>query len=339
MKSMRINWNRIVKEEIPRALEFFASQNVKPTLRTLFYRLVSLELIPNTRSSYKQLSRRLVKARKQGLFPWDFLEDKVRYTIDKYSALCKSEEDLRQCEEKCRERLETLDVARLIEGEFDWLSVSDWIGFWARQPVTVELWIEKDALAATFDSWLRDLEITIRVNRGYSSWTFIYENVQSLKDKLAVHDKIVVLYAGDLDPSGVDIERFLREALRFFEIGEEKVEFKRIAVTEHQVDIYGLPPKPEDVQTLQKLERDPRYKRYSKQYIVELDALVAISPEDFKRDLRSAVLQYHDADIYEKALREAKRISEESKKIVEEYKKRALQKMLEQAKQLLDRQQ
>ena len=289
----RTNWNQIVEEEIPKALEFFQSEGVKPTLRTLFYRLVSLGLIPNTRSAYKQLSRKLVQARKKGLFAWDFLEDKVRYTIDKYDATYRSEEDLTQCK-------------------------------------------EKDALAATFDSWLSDLEITIRVNRGYSSWTFIYENVQALKRKLEDHDKIVILYAGDLDPSGVDIERFLREALDYFGITQEQVIFKRVAITEDQVDKYNLPPRPEDIQTLQKLERDPRYKKYNKQYIVELDALVAIVPEEFREELRNTILQYHDEKIYEETREEAKRIREESKKIVEEYKKKALKKILEQAKELLE---
>ena len=332
----RTNWNQIVEEEIPKALEFFQSEGVKPTLRTLFYRLVSLGLIPNTRSAYKQLSRKLVQARKKGLFAWDFLEDKVRYTIDKYDATYRSEEDLTQCKERCEYRLENIDIKRLIENEFGWLTVSDWIGFWAKQPVTVELWIEKDALAATFDSWLSDLEITIRVNRGYSSWTFIYENVQALKRKLEDHDKIVILYAGDLDPSGVDIERFLREALDYFGITQEQVIFKRVAITEDQVDKYNLPPRPEDIQTLQKLERDPRYKKYNKQYIVELDALVAIVPEEFREELRSTILQYHDEKIYEETREEAKRIREESKKIVEEYKKKALKKILEQAKELLE---
>ncbi|MGC2682661.1 MAG: hypothetical protein WA323_12390 [Candidatus Nitrosopolaris sp.] len=41
---------------------------------------------------------------------------------------------------------------------------------WHKQPHYVEVWIEKQALADTFSSFLRGRDVRIVVNRGYSSW-------------------------------------------------------------------------------------------------------------------------------------------------------------------------
>ena len=57
------------------SLKWFEHQQIKPTLRTMFYRLVSLEIIPNTKQSYKSLSSATVKARKLGEIPWDCFSD------------------------------------------------------------------------------------------------------------------------------------------------------------------------------------------------------------------------------------------------------------------------
>jgi hypothetical protein len=77
---MRIQWKPVF-EAIRDALESFEQQEVKPTLRTLFYRLVSQQKLPNTAPYYRQLSSRLVRARKQGLFKWDCIVDNIRATI------------------------------------------------------------------------------------------------------------------------------------------------------------------------------------------------------------------------------------------------------------------
>jgi len=320
------NWKEIVTKHIPDALSFFQSQGVKPTLRTLFYRLVSMNLIPNTKSSYKYLSRVLVKARQRGLFSWDFLEDRVRYSMDYFDDDYPTENDLNITKDLCGRKLRELNLEKLINGLF-YVTFSKRVGFWARQPYIVEVWVEKDALAETLKNWLSDLAITIRVNRGYPSWTFIHDNVQSLRNKLEYHQKVVVLYCGDLDPSGKDIDRFIQEALDFFDMSGY-VEFIRAAVTPKQVERYNLPPKPEDAETLLKLKRDSRYRKYNYDYIVELDALVSYVPRQFRESLRSLVLKYHDERIHKHAKGEARELYKKGKEIVKEYKRKALEKLM-----------
>lgn len=328
-----VDWNKVVATIKDEILPQFESQGIKPTLRTLFYALFSKGLIPNTKSAYKRLSSKLVDARKNKIFSWDFLEDKVRYVVKRYTASYPTPDELDYCKLRCESKLDDISIQKMLEDWFDWISVPRHVGYWAKQPFTVEVWLEKDALAATIEAWTSN--VNIRVNRGYSSWTFIYNNVQYLRELLGRHEKVIILYLGDLDPSGVDIERFLREALEYFGLDNSKVELKRLAVTEEQVERYNLPPRPEDAETLAKLERDSRMAKYKGKYIVELDALVVYAPDEFRRLLRDAIESYHDKEIYRKTKEEANRIAEESEKIVEEYKKKALEKILEEAKSLM----
>ena len=323
-----VKWDKVLAE-VDEALEYFSSQGVKPTLRTLFYYLVSKNIIPNTRSSYKQLSRKLVNARKQGRYEWDFLEDKTRLVYGNIDDGRFRDDEVERFERTLQARLEELDIDKMLAETFDYLQPFITVGRWAEQPYAVEIWIEKEALSSTIQNWTEGLGVLIRVNRGYSSWTFIYNNVQALKYELEKHDKIIILYLGDLDPSGVDIERFLKEALDYFGLPEDKVQLIRLAVTPEQVRKYNLPPRPEDAETLAKLQRDPRYKNYEHEYIVELDSLVAYVPEEFRRILIEAIYSYWDREIYEKLRAKAEELRSQVKQLLEDYKAKAKQKILD----------
>lgn len=331
----RIDWKLVVKVVKEDVLPNFNRQGVKPTLRTIFYSLVSKNIIPNTKSSYKRLSNVLVQARKNGTFTWDFLEDRVRYALRNFSDGYVRDSEPERLEIFCRHRVREIDLSKMIDSELRYFIEGE-IGYWAKQPVVPEIWIEKDALATTVQNWVRDLSVNIRVNRGYSSWTFIYENVRELKEILREHDRIVILYCGDLDPSGMDIQRFLYDALSYFGM-VGKVDLIRLAVTPEQVEQYQLPPRPEDAETIAKLRRDPRSKSYKHDYVVELDALVAFVPSEFRRILREAINSYHDEKIYVQVQKETDEILKRCDETVEKYKKEAIRRIFLQAKEMLER--
>ncbi len=48
------------------------------TLRQLFYQLVSRHDVDNSRGAYQALGRALVDARREGLVPWEWIEDRTR---------------------------------------------------------------------------------------------------------------------------------------------------------------------------------------------------------------------------------------------------------------------
>jgi len=325
-----VNWKQVVEVIQNEILPYFNQEGVKPTLRTIFYALVSRNVIPNTRNAYNTLSSKLVAARKAGIFPWDFMVDKTRYILENLRDYYYTDEDLKTAEMLAESKLEEIDIERLLDEMFDYLTLSETTDYWAKQPIIPEIWIEKDALAETIDNWVSDLHINIRVCRGYSSWTFIYDNVQAIRELLRRHERVVVLYLGDLDPSGVDIQRFLTEAIEYFGLDANVLTIERLAVTEEQVRMYNLPPRPEDAATLEKLQRDPRTKRYNKPYIVELDALVAYVPDKFRELIRETIEKYHDKDVYNNVKKEQAEYAEKSRKIIEMYKEKAKEKIINQ---------
>ena len=175
---------------------------------------------------------------------------------------------------------------------------------WHKQPNYVEVWIEKQALADTFSSFLKGRDVRIVVNRGYSSWSFLYENCMRLLDIESSGKEIHLLYFGDFDPSGDDMEDHLDNGLLHFGLGE--IEFQRIAVTEEQIEEFNLPPMPKSKETIEKVNHDTRkdgfIKKYGKLYVVELDALLAIRPDEFKSIVQESVDQFFDEGIYQAVL-------------------------------------
>jgi len=128
--------------------------------------------------------------------------------------------------------------------------------------------------------------------------------------------RIHILYFGDFDPSGEDMDRHLVDALSyFFDLDRYLVDFERIA---DQIDEYDLPPIPEDSETLDKLDKDSRkggfIDKHGQLIAVELDALLAIVPDEFRQLVQESVDQYFAEAFYEK--QQAKHSPEEIKRLV-----------------------
>lgn len=327
----RIKWKEVV-EKVKEVLSQFQSEDVKPTLRAVYYRLVSINTIPNTVGSYQGLSRHLVKARKEGEIDFNAMEDRGRYSISNFGDGYLDETNLNDVGERCTVRLEDLDIDTVIDDYFNYdflnLQSSD-SGYWAQQPIIPEIWIEKDAIAPTIENWTSGLSTNIRVNRGYSGWSFLNTCIQQIRETLQRHDKAIILYIGDLDPSGTDMDRHLKEAVEFFGMSD-RIEFKRLALLPEQVEIYNLPPKPEDAETLAKVARDPRSRNYNLNYIVEVDAFLGLAPDAFKELIQEAILEYYDATIAAEVREEEIRITNEAENIVNAAKQMAKESLLSQ---------
>ncbi|MFY9872436.1 MAG: hypothetical protein WAK17_22220 [Candidatus Nitrosopolaris sp.] len=116
--------------------------------------------------------------------------------------------------------------------------------------------------------------------------------------------EIHILYFGDFDPSGDNMEDHLDNAFVYF--GLEDIDFERVAVTEEQIEEFNLPPVPNNKETIDKVNHDTRKKRfirkYGKLYVVELDALLAIVPDEFNSIVQGSVDQFFDTSIYQNIL-------------------------------------
>ena len=219
------------------------------TLRQIYYQLVSRGDIKNNRSQYNMLSKLVKWMRIDSMLPWRALEDRSRTVTSKRG--------YETVEDFIRSQMDGFlrgYTRCLIQG----------------QDKHIEVWTEKDALFRIFSEVVWPYCIRAVVCRGYSSVTFIADFFARAEKAMMRGQKPVVLYFGDLDPSGVQMLEATIETLEN-ELGLWGVEFKRIALNPEHIDAYKLPFDP----TAAKVT-DPRYKKYVKRYgtiAVELDAL------------------------------------------------------------------
>jgi len=132
----------------------------------------------------------------------------------------------------------------------------------------VELWTEKDALSLVFERVARPYCIRAVTCRGYQSVTFLDGFRRRAKAAMKQSQTPVILYFGDLDPSGVQMLEATKQTLED-EMGCCGVEYVRVALNPYQIS--NLPNDPTAVKT-----SDMRYKSYIERFgnvAVELDAL------------------------------------------------------------------
>lgn len=180
------------------------------TVRQVYYQLVSKQVIDNNRSQYQAVSNALVDARKEGVIPWTWIEDRLRRprAVNMWDDLS----DFAEMAVRAYRR----DV-------------------WAEQPGFVECWLEKDALSGLFESVLNPYGVTLNVGRGYDGW----DSIHNAADRYQDGEGVTVLYFGDFDPSGEDMVRSLADRLSFFDCHPEII---KCALTFEDIKRYNLPP-------------------------------------------------------------------------------------------------
>lgn len=163
-------------------------------------------------------------------------------------------------------------------------------------------------------------DVRIASMKGYSGWSFLYENCQRLKREVMSGKEIHILYFGDFDPSGDDMDNRINNAFQEFSL-TEYVDFQRIAVLKEHIEEFNLPGKPEDKETNDKLKRDKRtegfIEKYGELYAVELDALAAIEPDRFRSMIQESVDQFFDEEIREAVLADVENQSATISRLVE----------------------
>jgi hypothetical protein len=242
--------------------------DVALTLRQLFYQLVSRHVFANTESNYKRLSRVLVKAREREDVDASRIEDRSRQVIGQGDWGYESPESfLSKVERGLREA---------------WKRFS--LPLWEDQPYQVLVALEKDALSRLVSAVAGNFRVKTFPTRGYGSYTYVSEIAQECDG----NKHTILLYLGDYDPSGLDIQRDLGSRLERY--GAEDFEIERVALTLEQIQRYQLPPIPAKTS-------DPRLARFMADTggsdVVELDAL----PPNILQDVvRNAIQHYIDME-------------------------------------------
>jgi len=314
MGKNNFNW----KDAIPHFIE--VAQNLRdrigtaPTLRGLYYALVSDETIPNTKNAYKGLSRVLTKARKDGVFPWYLIKDETRNMEDSgecsfygIPALEKKAENIAE------EYIKTVknSIRRITDAD-----VSLKVNKWENQPERVIIMVEKNAIMDAVKNFTRGLNVDILEMRGYASATSMKDLAERIHEEYTGYD-VTVLLLTDFDPSGEDIARYAEECLTY-DFGVNAT-FQKIGVNYEHVDQYNLPSAPASAAERAKMQRDPRFQNWGYGFFrVEVDALLAIVPEEFKRIIRDAVLSHYDKEIETEVKERVQELESEANERLEE---------------------
>ena len=301
-------------EQANAIVEEYAAQGFDLTLRQLYYQFVSRDLIANKQSEYKRLGSIVNDARLAGLMDWDRIVDRTR------SIRALSHWD---------------DPAAIMDAAAS--SYREEV--WARQPLRVEVWIEKDALVGVFEPICEELDVPVFSCRGYTSQSEAWAAGQRLGRYIGAGQRVLILHFGDHDPSGLDMTRDIRERLELFlrhdwvralfkrhpelydvpadgatrmewiganakngvrEPWDGRLEVRRMALTWDQIRQYGPPPNPAK-------DTDARFAKYAEEHGDESWELDALEPTVLAELVRAEVEAERDADVWDAAVEEQER--------------------------------
>lgn len=270
------------------AIDVIKQYDIRLTVRQIYYRLVSASVIKNSRSAYNSLDKILVNARLAGTISFDAIEDRSR------EFLAGDIEDYETPERFVEWRLEALKDS----------DVAYEMPYWLNQPQYVEVWVEKDALASLISQACNRYHVRLAPCKGYPSVSFLYEAAEKLRN---VDLPITLLYFGDFDMRGKDIERYIIERFEGFGV---TADVQRIALTRQQVESYNLPPQPaKKTDTMAQ-----KWIETQGDVAWELDAL---EPTILLSLVETAVLEHLDKDVLEKRNERLRQNREKIREIVE----------------------
>lgn len=253
----------------------YAEQGYDLSLRQLFYQLVSRDIISNSQKQYKNLGTLVNDGRLAGILDWSQIVDRGRELV---------------------EPPHWDDPADIVRSAARSFRIDKWEG----QENHVLVSVEKQALEGVLEPVCKRLDVDFIANKGYSSQSTMWNLGRKLLDMRDDHDKnIVVLYLGDHDPSGLDMDRDVAKRLALF--SEGPVEFARLALRWEQIEELKPPENPAKL-------TDSRSGKYVAEFGDSSWELDAIEPKALDEIVTLAVQSYLDMDLWEEAREKERRM-------------------------------
>jgi len=318
VKGKEMPWYDVI---VPKYIKPFLAekerQGSKPTVRGALYYLESMRVLPKNDYTYERLMKALSNARRGYKSKVTGIRGKPSIPMDAFA------DNTRQIIKDFNDKERSL-TDYINDGIWHFRNLPD--GFtkliprWLDQKNYVEVWVEKDAKARDVQNALSDRHVVIAPNRGIPSITFIHKNIERVVDQFIEQnrEKVYILYLGDLDPIGWNMDTLIRQDLaRQTEDlkGDDgnpagpRFIFKRIGVTIEQIRKYRLTHLMHpDKMTLDKLQKHPNlaetFKRqFGSLFQIELEALDLIPFAEFQKVIRREVDMYFSKEIYKQVLK------------------------------------
>lgn len=272
-----------------RLIERYEQQGLSVTLRQLYYRMIALDLIPdswvspewnrshglapnskNNLRTYRMLGDLLSDARMAGLVSWTSMEDRVRNLkgLNFYDSPAQA-------------------LARLRKGYR--------LDKWHNQPWRPEVWVEKEAMEGVLAQICNKLQVDFFATKGYNSQSEQWRAAQRMVGRISNGQRPIIFHLGDHDPSGVHMTQDIQERLALF--AGTPITVVRIALTMAQVRQYNPPPNPAK-------ESDSRFASYQERFGDESWELDALDPMVVQSVIEEAILKIRDEDLWAEAVAE-----------------------------------
>lgn len=314
MSEIHLTPRRVLNEALD-LVEEYQDAEMTLTLRQLYYQFVTRKLSENGQKHYKRIGAILTKARYEGQFPIDGVDDRGRelHTGDFIKNAIHVEHALNDCAKWFKKAPDIfIRKAR-----------------WFNQSTFVSVWVEKDALANVVEPVANDLGVSWLACKGYPSLSVLRDFMLQAKLRTSgaawlddygnpcrgTAKKVVVLYLGDHDPDGLQIPISAEESIRTLMPvtgWNFDLTFKRIALNRDQIAQYNPPPFPAKQSSV-------RFNRYVKATGLrdawELDAL---DPKVLRELIKKEVSSYFDLGIRRRELDEYQRARDEFKDCISE---------------------
>lgn len=211
----------------------------------------------------QKISRLLTEAREESFIPWEWI----------------------------------VDESRQIEREPHWTNLNAYADvikrsyrrdFWAHQTVRVIVISEKSTVAGILRPVLSEYGVPFLSAHGFSGATTVHD----LAETEALDARwYVFVYVGDHDPSGMYMSEVdLPSRLKKYG-ATDQFDIERVALTTD--DIVDLP-------CFAAKKTDPRFKWYVQRYGQDACEIDAMNPNDLRDRVEQAIVQYIDAEAWER---------------------------------------
>jgi len=163
------------------------------SVRHVFYRMTDPRLrvsIPKSEAGYVQVQTRMVKMRRDGLLPYNWITDTTRrgYHVSTYT-----------------DRGDFLrSVASFYRGDV-----------WASHKTHVEVWCESRSIAGVIQGTCEKYAVSLYPAGGFSSLSLAHQAATYIRNSIDYGGKTgaLIFYVGDYDPAGVLIDRCIESEL------------------------------------------------------------------------------------------------------------------------------
>lgn len=280
-------------------IEDYSSQGYTLSLRQLYYQLVSKNVVPNTEQSYSRVGNIIADARMAGLADWDMIEDRNRSTM-KNNHWGRPEEIVAAAAKQFRidrwamqpNYVEVMVEKQALEGVLEPVCRELDVPFTSNKGYSsVSMMFEAgQRLKEKFARRVNDRGLITKHDRRFTLAEYSKDEAKfqsiftcevssdgnpmfSLTKKGIKEGwpRIVVLYMGDHDPSGIDMTRDVRERLSLFS-DFTPLEVHRLALNMEQVEELNPPENPAKM-------TDSRAKSYVEKFGSSSWELDAVKPE------------------------------------------------------------